>query len=92
MKNTTKLDYETNPNAPSLQGQRVLRISDSVMTYYAVLPADMTDEDAVEDFVTTYDFNCDADEEAPRDEMEAELRNEIHFELFESWLGNREEF
>jgi hypothetical protein len=85
MKNTTKLDYETNENATALQGQRVIRISDSVMTYYAVLPADMTDEDAVEDFVTTYDFNCDHDEEKTREEMESELRDDVCAKVFDSF-------
>ena len=80
MKNT-KLDYETNPSAPSLRGQRVISISDSVMTYYAILPADMTDEDAVEDFVTTYDFNGE-DKDQSRDELESELQVYISAEFF----------
>jgi hypothetical protein len=84
MRNTTKLDYETNRNAPSLQGQRVIRISDSVMIYYAVLPADMTDEDGIDDFVTTYDFNGD-DKDQSREELESELRADIHAEVFDSF-------
>jgi hypothetical protein len=82
MKFMAKLDYETDQNAPSLQGQRIVRISDSVMTYYAILPADMTEEDAIEDFVTTYDFDRDSDEEKTLQEMETELRNEVYSQVF----------
>lgn len=81
------MNYETDERKKSLQGKRVIKISDSVMSYFAVLPAGMTKRQAVADFVETYSFNQDTDDETSREELESGLLDEIYAEIFDPFYA-----
>ncbi len=57
------------------ENEWVIAVSDSQITYYAVIPGDKDQRDAVEDFIETYQFNEEGDPEA--------LRQELHWVLID---------
>jgi hypothetical protein len=67
----TKLTWtETAPETPD----HVICISDGTESYYAEMPTDMNREQAIDEFVSTYNFASDEDASNPETREEAEQR------------------
>jgi hypothetical protein len=73
-----KMAWEyTETEMEAMRGQRVVEISDGIITYYAVLDRPQTE--AVSDFLSTYQFN---DDETPREQLEDDLMETISIAVY----------
>jgi hypothetical protein len=66
-----------------LIGLRVMFIGDGTEGYYAELPPNITEDEAIEAFIETYDFAPDG-----REVWEATLRADITSALYERFNGD----
>ena len=76
---------------------RHVEVKDNYQTYYAALPAPMTEDDALDDFIATYDLNEDEPlTPAERADMRSELRAvttaEVRDAIPAARYARREEF
>lgn len=82
----TELSWTQLP-AEELIGKRVVFVGDGLEGYYAEIPSDMSEDDAIEAFIDTYDFNPDGGQEV----WEESLRAHITSALYERFNGSRGE-
>lgn len=87
--NNTTATTKTAPKLDWLQhvpaADRVIQIRDLQESYFAAIDGDVSEDQIVDEFVRTYDFNDDSDDEPKptREENEARLRDEITV----SWIS-----
>ena len=73
MENVKAASIEWTQKLSEVSGSRYVEVADAYETYYATIPANMTEDEAVDAFVGSYDYDDEGTEEALRAEIQSEL-------------------